>query len=78
MKEVKVVMEHLLEYMDMVLTESNHPMCKEQKQLIKMIQRILESESDIYMLMKIKLQNILVIKNIFRLSCYPGKNLFWF
>jgi phage terminase large subunit-like protein len=46
MKEVKVVMEHLLEYMDMVLTESNHPMCKEQKQLIKMIQRILESESD--------------------------------
>ena len=39
-------MEHLLEYMDMVLTESNHPMCKEQKQLIKMIQRILESESD--------------------------------
>ena len=39
-------MEHLLEYMDMVLTESNHPMCKEQKQLIKKVQRILETESE--------------------------------
>ncbi len=41
-----ITINYIEEYIEMVLSESEHTMCKEQKQLAKMIQRILEDEAD--------------------------------
>lgn len=38
--------KYIQEYMDMVETESEHLMCKEQKQLVKMMKKIFKQESN--------------------------------
>ena len=64
-------MIYIEEYLDLVESESLHKVCKEQKQLAKMIRRIFESEADAIYIDEERVEKYLSYQKYFDFNLFP-------